>query len=193
MMAEGMMLSFIFVALAALSPTQAFGQCVATHANRPALNESSFAVERFSGGAEFYLYRGVDHAFSGNDEAALEDYEAALRINPNYGLVYKQRAYIHLRRNEFAKAEADLHLALCFHPEYSEIQHSLGDVFYYAGKTVLAYSQWEETCDLAPGYDVRDWKERLAEINRFEGPLDGKCTKQLMDAFAKCAQDRCQF
>ncbi len=47
---------------------------------------------------EAHVMRGVAYAFSGDDEAALKDYVTAVRIDPGYGNIYKQRAYISAAR-----------------------------------------------------------------------------------------------
>ena len=40
---------------------------------------------------------------------------------------------------------------------------------------------------------TRDWQQRLAAIARYDGPVDGKCDRELIEVFAACARDRCQF
>lgn len=142
---------------------------------------------------EAHVMRGVAYAFSGDDAAALKDYVTAVRIDPAYGNTYKQRAYIYLRRGEFARAEADIKEAMRLLPGDLEVQHSFGDVLYYGGKTEAAKRQWEETCSTADVEMTSDWQRRLAAIGRYKGTVDGKCDSELIDVFAACARDKCQF
>ena len=142
---------------------------------------------------EAHVMRGIAYAFSGDDDAALEDYVTAVSIDPAYGNIYKQRAYIYLRRGEFAEAEADIKKAMRLLPGDLEVQHSFGDVLYYGGKTRAAKQQWEKTCAIADVEMTSDWQRRLAAIGRYKGKVDGKCDGELIDVFATCARDRCQF
>ncbi len=142
---------------------------------------------------EAHVMRGVAYAFSGDDDAALSDYETAVRIDPAYGSTYKQRAYIYLRRGKFAEAEADIQEAMRLLPDDLEVQHSFGDVLYYGGKIQAAKRQWEKTCAIADVEMTSDWQQRLAAIGRYNGPVDGKCGRELIDVFTTCARDRCQF
>lgn len=142
---------------------------------------------------EAHVMRGVAYAFSGDDETALKDYVTAVRIDPGYGSTYKQRAYIYLRRGKFAEAETDIREAMRLLPNDLEVQHSFGDVLYYGGKTKAAERQWQKTCSIADAEMTRDWQQRLTAAGRYHGPVDGKCDQQLIEVFATCARDKCQF
>ena len=50
-----------------------------------------------------------------------------------------------------------------------------------------------KTCSIADAAMTRDWQQRLAAIARYKGPVDGKCDRELIEIFAACARDRCQF
>ena len=142
---------------------------------------------------EAHVMRGVAYAFSGDDGAALKDYVTAIAIDPEYGSTYKQRAYIYLRQGNFAGAERDIQKAIRLLPDDLEVQHSLGDVMYYGGKTDAAERQWEKMCSVADAKITRDWQKRLAEVGRYHGSVDGDCDRELIDAFAACARIKCQF
>lgn len=160
--------------------------------NALAIKDLDKTIE-FNPTVEAHVMRGVAYAFSGNDDAALEDYVTAVRIDPAYGSTYKQRAYIHLRRGRFAEAEADIQQAMRLLPEDLEVQHSFGDVLYYGGKIEAAKRQWEKTCAIADAEITIDWQQRLTAIGRYKGQVDGKCGRELIDAFSACARDKCQF
>ncbi len=160
--------------------------------NRLAISDLDKTIE-LNPTVEAHVMRGVAYAFSGDDDAALKDYVTAARIDPGYGNIYKQRAYIYLRRGKFAQAEADIQTAIRLLPGDLEVQHSFGDVLYYGGKVRAARRQWEKTCSIADAAMTRDWQQRLAAIARYKGPVDGKCDRELIEIFAACARDRCQF
>ena len=160
--------------------------------NRLAIQDLDRSIE-LNPTVEAHVMRGVAYAFSGDDDAALKDYVAATGIDPDYGSTYKQRAYIYLRRGNFAEAESDIKEAIRLLPNDLEVQHSFGDVLYYAGKRDAAIRQWQEMCSNADASMTRDWQRRLITAGRYHGAVDGNCDHELIDAFAACARNKCQF
>ncbi len=140
-----------------------------------------------------YFIRGLANAFSANDDLAFADYQTALNLNPGLTFIYAKRAYIFMRQHKYSDAEADIRRALEADPTDIETQHSLGDVYYYSGRPDAAVKHWRETCALADTVQIADWQKRLSEINRYDGKASGRCDQALIDAFAKCARERCQF
>ena len=55
--------------------------------------------------------RGNAYLGKGNLDAALNDYEAALKINPNYVRAYVGRGQLHEKRRNLAAARADYRTA----------------------------------------------------------------------------------
>lgn len=159
----------------------------------PAIGDYSAAINFQPNNVRGYIKRGSVYAFSGDDRSALKDYTDAIRMDPDHGVTYKQRAYIHLRRRHFAKAEADMRSALKYLPGDPEIRHSLGDVFYYSGRVDEAKRHWHETCVEAGTRIRRSWQKRLSAVGRYTGPINGKCSSDLVNSFATCAKDKCQF
>src|SRR5262245_42324468 len=66
--------------------------------------------------ANFFTNRGDSHQFKGELGAALSDYDAALRLDPNFELAYNNRAVLYKKMGERAKALADYEAALRLDP-----------------------------------------------------------------------------
>lgn len=60
--------------------------------------------------------RGDSYQFKGELGAALSDYDAALRLNPNFALTYNNRAVLYKKMGERKKALADYEAALRLDP-----------------------------------------------------------------------------
>ncbi|MEO0618792.1 MAG: hypothetical protein AAFZ01_05875 [Pseudomonadota bacterium] len=140
-----------------------------------------------------YVIRGQARAFSKDDDGALEDYANALALNDKLTWIFGARAYIYLRRGSFLQAERDVKRALAHEPNSLDLQHSLGDVYYYSGRFDEARKHWRSSCKAATKHDVASIQSRLSEIKRFSQPADGKCSRALIDAFEVCAKEKCQF
>ncbi len=80
-----------------------------------ALAPANRAVELASDDARYVTLRAHVQAVSGDFRAAIDDLTTALRLTPSetlHATLYAERAYLHLRLNARAEAEADLQRAL---------------------------------------------------------------------------------
>jgi tetratricopeptide (TPR) repeat protein len=66
--------------------------------------------------ANFFTNRGDSYQFKGELGAALDDYNAALRLDPNFALAYNNRAVLYKKMGDRAKALADYEAALRLDP-----------------------------------------------------------------------------
>ena len=66
--------------------------------------------------ANFFTNRGDSYQFRGDLGAALDDYNAALRLDPKFALAYNNRAVLYRKMGERAKALADYEAALKLDP-----------------------------------------------------------------------------
>ena len=81
--------------------------------------------------AEDLLKRG-DQAFDkGNCKEAIAIYTQAVALNPNYAEVYNNRAYTHMRMQNYAPALEDLDQALRIRPDYLHALMNRGDIHNY--------------------------------------------------------------
>jgi tetratricopeptide (TPR) repeat protein len=66
--------------------------------------------------ANFFTNRGDAYQYKGELGAALDDYDAALHLDPNFALAYNNRAVLFKKMGERAKALADYVTALRLDP-----------------------------------------------------------------------------
>ncbi len=77
--------------------------------------------------AEAYYNRGIVHLNLGNEQAAIEDYTQAIRLDPNHADAYNSRANIYRQLGNKEEAIADFHQA-------ADLYLGKGDMenYYYA-------------------------------------------------------------
>ena len=82
-----------------------------------------------------YNNRGVARNFLGRFEAAIEDLNEAIRLDPAYAIAHNNRAWAYEGAGDYVKALADADAALRIDPEYAQARNTrsnlrcrLGDV-----------------------------------------------------------------
>ncbi len=106
---------------------------------------------------------GVVYTFLKRDDEALESYEAALRLNPNYVQAWYNMGQICLIKNrDFSRALHCFDRALALRPDYVGAHHQRGVVWELLGDPQKAVECWEKTLDLDPeNKSAKEGIERL--------------------------------
>lgn len=95
--------------------------------------------------------RGIAHKLTGNLEAAVEDYSAALERAPEAGDIYTTRANAYLEMSLLDAAIVDANKALAFRPDYAPAYYVRGRIFEALGQNAFARDDFLHAYDLAPG------------------------------------------
>ena len=129
--------------------------------------------------AEIYLYRGEAYAYLERWEAALEDFNQALRREPYMAEAYNERGNLWRFQEKYEQALEDYGVAIRVDPDHYEAYYN----------RALAYEEmreWEKACTdltqtielnpgLAPAYEVRGriraeqhkYDEAIEDLNRY--------------------------
>ena len=101
--------------------------------------------------------RGVVYADHKGDAArAIEDYSAALRLNPEYGVAYYNRGLLRHRRGDLAAALADLTEAVRL-LQFAAACNERGEVYKEQGAYDKAVADFTEAIRLNPSYVGAYW------------------------------------
>ncbi len=105
-----------------------------------------------------YVNRGVAYKLTGQLEAAIEDYTAALKLSPESGDIYTTRANAFLEMAQLDAAINDANKALAFSPEYAAAYFVRGRIFEALGQKTFARDDFVRAYELAP--DNKDIEEK---------------------------------
>jgi Tfp pilus assembly protein PilF len=97
-----------------------------------------------------YVNYGVAYAQQGNDAIAMDNYMAAININPNNPQAYYNRARLLYKHNERALALADYEKAIEENPGFVEAYDNRGVVYLNEGKEDLALNDFNKALKLNP-------------------------------------------
>ncbi|NJL81594.1 MAG: tetratricopeptide repeat protein [Richelia sp. RM2_1_2] len=92
---------------------------------KPANALGSSVLAQAKENAEFYYNRGSARANSGDIKGGIEDYNQALKINPNYAEAYNSRGYARASSGDIKGATEDFNQALKINPNLVPINSKL--------------------------------------------------------------------
>jgi lipoprotein NlpI len=121
--ARGLAALFLLGAAAAAAQGKPDEELCASIANNPdlAIQHCTRAIDsrRFSGMplARLHYNRGLEHAAKGRADSAIADYDAAIRLAPQYGDAYLARGNARGLKNDSGRAIADFDAALNINPK----------------------------------------------------------------------------
>jgi len=108
--------------------------------------------------------RGTIEAASGELDAAIGDYKAALTLNPKTADIYIDRGSALMRAARYQEALADFNTALSLHPTNAYIAYfNRGIAQEKLGNTMAAYQDYKQAANLAP-----DYQPAKTELSRFQ-------------------------
>lgn len=109
-----------------------------------------------------YNNRGVAYFKSGQVDAAIADFGAALRADPKFAGAAADRAAADLRKNDAQAAIADYTLAIKLAPDDAGAYHRRGLVYQNLGQDALAISDFTQAVKLDPSDAVAYYYRGLA-------------------------------
>jgi len=86
----------------------------------------------------------------GKTKKAMDQYEEALRLNPNYIDAHNNLGIILRRRGQLEKAVTHFSAVLRIDPDYREAHNNLGNTFYSLGRLDEAMSHYKEALRIDP-------------------------------------------
>jgi len=113
--------------------------------------------------AASHVNRGNLRHLHDDDDGALEDFQAALRLQPALGEAYSNLALVYARRRQWAQAVEALDQGIALEPSrLHRSYYSRGVAREHLGDLAGAYEDYQQAAELAP-----DWAAPRTELERF--------------------------
>ena len=100
--------------------------------------------------SEAYCYRGAAHASLGEKDKALEDFTAAIKLEPTHAHLFINRGSIYLSKDEADKGIADFDEAVRLHPKFVAAIHHRGLAHVMKRDADKALKDFDEAVRLDP-------------------------------------------
>ena len=150
-----------------------------------------FSEESQSISAETYFIRGREKFELGDYEAAIADFDAAIRLQPNNTLAYCGRGFAKEGLGQYFAAISDYDTAIRLQPDYADAYYSRGNAKSNLGQHFAAIADYDMAIRLKPDdayvYHHRgDAKRRLGQYHTAIADFSTTIRLKPDDAFAYC-------
>jgi lipoprotein NlpI len=156
-----------------LKPANDFGDCDQTADADRTINGCTALLPGV------YFNRGIAHAYKGEYDKAIADFNRAIALNPNSQSAYITRGGSYYAKGEVDNAIADYNRAIELNPNYSPAYSSRGYVYYYVMHEVdKAIADFNRAVELNPKnaitlralgaakFDAGDFKAAYGDLRR---------------------------
>ncbi len=104
--------------------------------------------------AAAYNNRGSDYVGLGEYRRAIEDFDEALRLDPDFTLAYNNRGLAYGDLGELRRAIEDYDQALRIDPGYAVAYYKRGNAYYNLSEYRRAIEDFDQAARLDPDYDL---------------------------------------
>jgi len=115
-----------------------------------ALSDLEQVVATSEGDQDLLIQRGRLRAKAGDEQAAIQDFSAALEIAPENGEAYAGRGLAQLERGQIEKALSDCDLAVTFAPEHALAYLCRARAYLQLARPVLVSTNISKALELSP-------------------------------------------
>jgi len=133
--------------------------------------------------------RALAYSVLGMFEKAIDDYDVALKIKPDFPLALNNRAWAYYKLGRAAEGVADVNAALRLSPgspfaldTRAHIKQALGDV-------PAAIEDYEMAIFAGGAPMIKMYQCGLRALNLYDGPINGVYSSPLQKALHTCARD----
>jgi lipoprotein NlpI len=102
--------------------------------------------------AILYNNRGIEYWRKGDIDRAIEDYNHAIKSNPQYAKALNNRGAAYYDKKDYGHAMADFSEAIALNPKYPAAYFSRGLAHLYGGSLAKAQFDFKQASDLNPRY-----------------------------------------
>lgn len=140
--------------------------------------------------AEAYASRALAYSLKGQFEQSIRDYDAALKINPNFGVALNNRAWAYFRSGRPDRGLPDVEKALRINPGSPHAWDTRAHIRQSGGDKDGALRDYEMAIQLGGEKMVKIYQCGLAERGLYKGRRDGVYGTEVKEALLKCIADR---
>ncbi|MFM6542705.1 MAG: tetratricopeptide repeat protein [Microcystis panniformis] len=117
--------------------------------------------------AQDFLDQGVKQLQQGNLEAAINNFNEAIRLNPNYAQAYGNRGIVYSRLQQYEKALADYNQYIRFNPNSAEAYYNRATLYDKLGDYQKAIADYDRAIRLNPNFSQAISNREIAYNNQF--------------------------
>jgi tetratricopeptide (TPR) repeat protein len=148
-------------------------------------NPTSPPTERSSA----YAMRALALSLKGQYERAIEDYDAAIRIVPDFAVALNNRAWAYFRWGKGPTGLPDVEKSLQINPLSEHAWDTRAHIRQTMRNFIGAFAVYENAVNLGGERMIKLYQCGLSEQGLYKGKVDGLYTDEVREALKTCAND----
>ena len=138
-----LLLTFVLSLGVACASEPPFEDSVTTRVAEKNIGEASVQQE-----ARAYLNRGLEYNALGQYERAIQSYDEAIRLNPQYGNPYNKRGVAYSNLGQYERAIQSYDEAIRLNPEYATVYYNRGLAYEALGNSIKAEQDFAKSKEM---------------------------------------------
>ena len=149
-------------------------------------NPSSTPAER----TQAYAMRALALSLKGQYEQAIGDYDAAIRLVPDFAVALNNRAWAYFKWGRGPKGLADVEKSLRINPLSEHTWDTRAHIRQVMGNHAGAFADYEQAVNLGGERMVKLYQCGLTAQGLYKGRMDGTYTDEVKTALRACANSK---
>ncbi len=137
-----------------------------------------------------YATRGLALSLKGQFERSIDDYDQAIRIEPNFAVALNNRAWALHKWGRGAKGLADVEKSLALNPLSEHTWDTRGHIRQSMGQHAAAFMDYDRAANIGGERMVKIYQCGLASAGLYKGRMDGNYTDEVRTALQACANSK---
>lgn len=135
-----------------------------------------------------YAMRALGYSLKGQFDTAIADYDAAIRINPDFAVALNNRAWAYFRSGRAQQGLPDVEKSLRLNPLSEHSWDTRAHIRQAAGNATGAFDDYEKAVQIGGERMIRLYQCGLKENGLYSGPVDGLYTTEVRAALRTCSK-----
>lgn len=134
-----------------------------------------------------YSMRALGYSLQGEYNRAISDYNAALKIDPDFAVALNNRAWAYFKSGRGLTGLPDVEKSLALNPLSEHTWDTRAHIRQIMGNFTGAFEDYEKAVQVGGERMIKMYQCGLTEQGLYRGPLDGIYTTEVRSALRKCS------
>ena len=137
-----------------------------------------------------YATRALALSLKGQFERSIDDYDSALKIEPNFAVALNNRAWAYHKWGKGVKGLVDVEKSLALNPMSEHTWDTRAHIRQSMGNHAAAFSDYEQAANIGGERMVKLYQCGLTSQGLYKGRMDGYYTDEVRTALKTCANSK---
>jgi tetratricopeptide (TPR) repeat protein len=137
-----------------------------------------------------YAMRALAYSLKGEYATAIQDYDVAITMRPDFAVALNNRAWAYFRWGKAATGLPDVERSLQLSPTSAHSLDTRAHIRQTLGEPQAALRDYTKAMFFGGAQMIKLYQCGLTEAGHYKGEIDGVWRRELQNAFEACVQDK---